>query len=189
MSEHYINNLEFLEALREYRKKLYEAKELGIEKPPIPNYIGECILKIATRITQSSNFIGSKNRSVYFTRATFNTHRDEMIGDAVENCLRYIHNFDPEKSSNPFAYFTQIIVHAFIRHIHKEKRQLLIKNKIIMDVDLDMFDTQEHDSDDIYVNSYLKFLQENVIHDEVKPEIKVKPKKKTANLDDILELE
>jgi len=57
--------------------------------------------------------------------------RDEMISDGVENCIQYIDNFDPEKSSNPFAYFTQIIYYAFLRRIQKEKRQLDIKNKIV----------------------------------------------------------
>jgi hypothetical protein len=57
--------------------------------------------------------------------------RDEMISDGIENCLQYIHNFDPEKSSNPFAYFTQVIYFAFLRRIAKEKKQLEIKTKIL----------------------------------------------------------
>lgn len=187
-SEHYINNEQFLAALKEYRLNYIKARELGETRPEIPSYVGECILKIATRITQSSNFVGSKNRSVYITRDTFNAYRDEMIGDGVENCLRYIHNFDPEKSNNPFAYCTQIIVHAFIRCIQKEKRQISIKNKVMLDVDFDSFDIQEQDEGDGYINSYIKFLQENVIQDNPKPENKVKSKKKTANLDDILEI-
>ncbi len=54
-----------------------------------------------------------------------------MICDGIENCVQYIHNFDPEKSKNPFAYFTQIIQYAFLRRIQKEKKQLEIKTKII----------------------------------------------------------
>jgi len=57
--------------------------------------------------------------------------RDDMISDGIENCVQYIHNFDPEKSKNPFAYFTQIIHYAFLRRIQKEKKQLEIKTKII----------------------------------------------------------
>jgi DNA-directed RNA polymerase specialized sigma24 family protein len=57
--------------------------------------------------------------------------RDDMISDGIENCVQYIHNFNPERSQNPFAYFTQIIHFAFLRRIQKEKKQLEIKNKII----------------------------------------------------------
>ena len=57
--------------------------------------------------------------------------RDDMISDGIENCVQYIHNFDPAKSKNPFAYFTQIIHYAFLRRIQKEKKQLDIKTKII----------------------------------------------------------
>jgi DNA-directed RNA polymerase specialized sigma24 family protein len=57
--------------------------------------------------------------------------KDDMVGDGIENCIQYVHNFNPEKSSNPFAYFTQIIHYAFLRRIQKEKKQLEIKNKII----------------------------------------------------------
>ena len=57
--------------------------------------------------------------------------KEDMISDGIENCVQYIHNFDPEKSQNPFAYFTQIIHYAFLRRIQKEKKQLEIKNKIL----------------------------------------------------------
>jgi DNA-directed RNA polymerase specialized sigma24 family protein len=57
--------------------------------------------------------------------------REDMISDGIENCVQYIHNFNPERSQNPFAYFTQIIHYAFLRRIQKEKKQLEIKNKII----------------------------------------------------------
>ena len=68
-----------------------------------------------------------------------------MISDGIENCLQYIHNFNPEKSKNPFAYFTQIIYYAFIRRINKEKKQTHVKNKMIEKQDYDMFTTMEHD--------------------------------------------
>lgn len=190
MNDHYVKNSELFDALVEYKKQVREANETGANKPPIPNYIGECILKIATRITRSANFVGSRNRSVYISRETFNMHREEMIGDAVENCLRYLHNFDPEKSQNPFAYFTQIIVHSFIRRIIKEKKQLMIKNRIIMDSYFDVFDVQEHDQDSQYENSYIKFLQDNVVESPIKSKVKVKQKEKltiSSSFNDIFE--
>jgi hypothetical protein len=131
-SEHYVNNKEFLGALIAYRKSIREAAEKEIpnitddelkswkspNKPPIPNYIGECILKIATHLSFKPNFVNYM-------------FKDDMICDGIENCVLYIHNFNPEKSQNPFAYFTQIIHYAFLRRIQKEKKQLEIKNKIL----------------------------------------------------------
>jgi hypothetical protein len=115
---HYIDNQEFLAALIVYRKKVQVAKEKGLEKPRVSNYIGECFLKIANHLSYRPNFINYM-------------YKDDMICDGIENCIQYIDNFDPEKSKNPFAYFTQIVYFAFLRRIHKEKRQLDIKEKII----------------------------------------------------------
>ena len=117
-SEHYVNNKELLEALIVYREKVAIAEEKDLPKPRITNYLGECFLKIATHLSYKPNFVNYM-------------FRDDMISDGIENCVQYIHNFDPEKSRNPFAYFTQIIHYAFLRRIQKEKKQLDIKNKII----------------------------------------------------------
>jgi len=117
-SEHYVNNKEFLDALIHYRESVSRAKEQGIPKPPIPRYIGECILKIATHLSFKPNFVNYM-------------FKEDMISDGIENSIQYLHNFDPNKSSNPFAYFTQIITYAFLRRIQREKRQLEIKNKIL----------------------------------------------------------
>ena len=115
---HYVNNKEFLQAMVEWKAKCREAEKAGNPQPPITNYIGECFLKIANHLSYRPNFINY-------------TYRDEMISDGIENCLQYVHNFNPEKSNNPFAYFTQIIYYAFLRRIQKEKKQLEIKTKII----------------------------------------------------------
>ena len=117
-SEHYVNNKELLEALIVYREKVAIAKEKDLPKPRITNYLGSCFLKIATHLSYKPNFVNYM-------------FRDDMISDGIENCVQYIHNFDPAKSKNPFAYFTQIIHYAFLRRIQKEKKQLDIKNKII----------------------------------------------------------
>ena len=117
-SEHYVNNRELLEALIVYRAKVANAKEKNLPKPRITNYLGECFLKIATHLSYKPNFVNYM-------------FREDMISDGIENCVQYIHNFDPEKSRNPFAYFTQIIHYAFLRRIQKEKKQLEIKTKII----------------------------------------------------------
>lgn len=117
-SQHYVNNKEFLAALIEYRDKVTYSKENDTEKPRIPRYIGECFLKIATHLSYKPNFVNYM-------------FKEDMISDGIENCVQYIYNFNPEKSQNPFAYFTQIINYAFLRRIQKEKKQMEIKAKII----------------------------------------------------------
>ena len=117
-SEHYVNNKEFLYAIVAYKKSIKDAEEAGEPKPRITNYLGECFLKIATHLSYKPNFVNYM-------------FKEDMISDGIENCVQYIHNFNPEKSQNPFAYFTQIIHYAFLRRIQREKRQLDIKNKII----------------------------------------------------------
>ena len=112
----YVNNADFLRALVEHKQKTQEAKEQGLPEPKIPNYIGECWMKIAEGLSHKPNFINY-------------TYRDEMIADGIENCLMYFDNFNPDKSKNPFAYFTQIIYYAFLRRIQKEKKQLYVKYK------------------------------------------------------------
>ena len=114
-SIHYVDNAKFLEAMKEWKDQCRDAEETGDEKPRISNYIGECFLKIANGLSYRPNFINY-------------SYKQEMISDGIENCLQYIHNFDPDKSKNPFSYFTQIIYYAFIRRIQKEKKQAHIKN-------------------------------------------------------------
>jgi hypothetical protein len=121
--------------MKEWKEECREAEEMGEEKPRVSNYIGECFLKIANGLSFRPNFINY-------------TYKQEMISDGIENCLQYLHNFNPDKSNNPFAYFTQIIYYAFIRRIQKEKKQLYIKYKTIQETNLlsDHIATAEKDS-------------------------------------------
>ncbi len=114
---HYVNNEEFLNAIIEYKKACKEAKANGLPKPRIPNYIGDCIMKIAENRSHEPNF------------ARY-TYRDEMVADAIENCLMYFDNYNPKRSRNPFAYFSQITFFAFVRRIKKEKKILYKKYKM-----------------------------------------------------------
>ena len=115
--KNYVNNPEFLQAIVDYKKLCVDAEDSGDDKPQIPDYIGECIYQISTRLASKPNFSGY-------------SYKDEMISDGLENAIQALGNFDPEKSSNPFAYFTQIIWYAFLRRIDKEKKQLYIKHKV-----------------------------------------------------------
>lgn len=112
----YVDNKQLYAVIIDYKARVAEAKANGTSKPQIPNYVGECILLIAQRLSTKPNFVNY-------------SYRDEMVSDGIENCISYFDNFDPAKSDNPFAYFTQIIYYAFLRRIQKEKKQVYIKHK------------------------------------------------------------
>ena len=148
-SEHYVNNKELLAALIEYREKVAEAAANDQPKPRISNYLGSCFLKIATHLSYKPNFVNYM-------------FREDMISDGIENCVQYIHNFDPNKSKNPFAYFTQIIHYAFLRRIQREKRQLDIKNKIVEKTGFETLMTADASLTSEYRNDY-NAIKENII--------------------------
>ena len=170
---HYVNNKDFLDAIIEMKKKAKEAEEQGLPKPIVSNYIGECILKIATHLSYKPNFINY-------------SYRDDMILDGVENCIQYIDNFNPDKSNNPFAYFTQIIYYAFLRRIAKEKKQSYIKGKLIQDMPFEAFEVQEGDDDKEFHNAYLEFMQQNHTFDDFIERKKAKKKTKHVSLDEFI---
>ena len=116
--QHYVDNKKFLQEITNYRLAVEAAKRNDEEKPRITHYLAECFLKIATHLSYRPNFINY-------------LYKEDIISDGVENCVQYIDNFNPEKSKNPFAYFTQIIYYAFLRRIAIEKRQMDIRDKLI----------------------------------------------------------
>ena len=145
---HYVDNKRFLQAMIEHREKCRIAEEKGKKKPDVSNYIGECFLKIANHLSYRPNFINY-------------TFRDDMISDGIENCLQYMDNFNPDKSTNPFAYFTQIIYYAFIRRIQKEKKQMDVKKKMIQNAGVENMMDQLEGDDAQYRSQLLDFLQRN----------------------------
>lgn len=142
---HYIINADFLAALIEHKQKINEAKEKGLPLPPVSNYIGDCFIKIAKHLSYKNNFINY-------------SYKDEMISDAIENCLAVVNNFDPEKSKNPFAYFTQITFFAFVRRIQREKKQMDTKYRFISQMDITSMIVQEHDNGE-FQNQFLEYLK------------------------------
>ena len=143
-SRHYINNKKMYEEFCKYREIVQAAKAEGRELPRIPEYIGECFYKIATRLSTKYRFANY-------------TYRDEMISDAIENCVMVVNGFDPNKSNNPFAYFTQVIRNAFFRRIMKEKKQQYVKYRSMqkMTIDSGLSLHQEMDDARSIENSYL----------------------------------
>lgn len=114
----YVDNVRLYNDMVKFIAAYRKAEKDKTEYPRIPEYVGVCILEIAKRLSLRPNFIGY-------------TYRDEMVSDGIENVLTYIHNYDPEKYNNPFAYFTQIIYFAFLRRMDKEKKQTYIKHKML----------------------------------------------------------
>ena len=174
-SVHYVSNKEFLQTMIEYKDRCDKADKRKRKRPPVTNYIGECFLKIANHLSYRPNFINY-------------TFRDDMISDGIENCLQYLNNFNPKKSNNPFAYFTQIIYYAFIRRIQKEKKQANIKYKMIEEAGIDEYDTLPGDNNSEYKNQFLEFLRKNrpTTEEPKKSEIKVK-KRKRRNYTSVLD--
>jgi hypothetical protein len=150
---HYVDNKQFYALMVEREKQIIEAEKLGLEKPPINDEISKIIMAIATYLSTKNNFVNY-------------TYREDMIGDAIENFVNYLDNFDSEKSKNPFAYFTQICYYAFIRRINKESKHSEVKKKYIEKLIFeysDSFDTQKQDSGESYTNSSLDFLADNFL--------------------------
>jgi hypothetical protein len=133
--KHYIDNDKFYTEISKYHYAYKAAKDNGSELPQISNYLGECVYKIAKGIAMKHNF---RNYS----------YIDDMISSAVEECLKYLHYFDPCKSKNPFSYFTQTCHFAFIHQIQKEHKQSVLKKRMLYSSDFDAFDLQSHDEDD-----------------------------------------
>ena len=162
--EHYVDNKLFLKKMIEYKKACNKAKRDGKANPPVTNYIGGCFLKIANHLSFRPNFINY-------------TFRDDMVSDGIENCLQYLANFNPRKSKNPFAYFTQIIYYAFVRRIQKEKKQINVKYKMIEDANFDDVSLQPGEDRD-FKNQFVEFLRKNRPSEPDKEKPKIKRRKR-----------
>ena len=173
---HYVDNAVFLEAMIQYKSEYDNAKKNDKELPMISEYLGSVFLKIAQRLSFRPNFINY-------------AFKNDMISDGIENCLHYIHNFNPEKSSNPFAYFTQIIYYAFIRRIQKEKKQLYIKYKSMQNYEIapEYMDYESSNNNFItlsdYENSDFKVMVDDFVDTFEKSRKKKAVKKSESNLE------
>ena len=178
-SEHYVNNKEFSQSVVDYVKLAKDAQKNGTEVPRITEYIGRCFLRIAEGLSHKPNFIRY-------------TYREEMVMDAVENCIKAITNYNIDAATrtgnpNAFAYFTQICYYAFIRRIMKEKKQQDIKFRYIEHAGIEDFMTNSEDEfggaamqDAGFVNVLKKRIDRK---NEVDKKIKEFKKKNKENLE------
>jgi hypothetical protein len=151
---HYVENKKFGEAIVEYVNRVTAAKESEQPIPIVPNYIADCFLKIAEGLSHKVNFIRY-------------TYREEMVMDAVENCLRAINNYNPNATTrtgtpNAFAYFTQICYFAFLRRIEKEKKQQDIKFKFIEQSGIEEFIANIQGDDTHSEQAFIDSLRERI---------------------------
>lgn len=167
---HYVNNADFSAAVVEYVKSLNVAKEQGNPEPMVTNYIAECFMKISEGLSQKSNFVRY-------------TYREEMVMDAVENCLKAIKNYDIDAATrtgkpNAFAYFTQIAWYAFLRRISKEKKQQELKLKYLSESGLEDFiiDANEDPETAKIVQSFVDNLKKKLDDNKEKETIVDEPK-------------
>ena len=183
-SIHYVNNAEFSQSVVDYVTTVNEAKESKIEIPKVPDYVAQCFLRIAEGLSHKSNFIRY-------------TYREEMVMDAVENCLKAINNYDIAAATrtgkpNAFAYFTQITWYAFLRRIAKEKKQQEIKMKYIANSGAEdfMIDENGDATSGLVAGAFVDTLKTRIdkiryVDSEIKEYAKVekKRKKRTVHAD------
>ena len=185
-SIHYVNNAEFSQAVVDYVKTVREAKKNNEQLPIVTNYIAECFLRIAEGLSHKSNFIRY-------------TYREEMVMDAVENCLKAIENYDIEAATrtgkpNAFAYFTQITWFAFLRRIAKEKKQQDVKLKYLAKAGIENFidnDLGDEMSQQV-VGAFVDTLRDRIdkvknTDTEVKEFAKIEKKRRKRSVDSDLQ--
>ncbi|UTS51958.1 RNA polymerase sigma factor for late transcription [Synechococcus phage BUCT-ZZ01] len=149
---YYVSNKKLYAEIIPYINECRKAKEAGTPLPPIPRFVAESIMKIANKYANRPNFIGY-------------SYRDEMICDAIYICCKGIHNFNPDKSENPFAYITTACHNAFLRRIELEHNQTSIKAKYINEnVDTEFFESQEFDDSGEFRNNFVEFMKENSVY-------------------------
>ena len=182
-SAHYVNNADFSQAVVDYVEELQEAKKNNQQLPIVPDYIASCFLRIAEGLSHKSNFIRY-------------TYREEMVMDAVENCLKAIENYNLEAATrtgkpNAFAYFTQITWYAFLRRIAKEKKQQEIKLKYLTKSDIGAFIDNElgDDMSNQVVGAFVDTLRDRIdkvksFDTEVKEFAKEEKKRKRSRIAD-----
>ena len=179
---HYVNNADFSMAVVEYVRTANESKEKGVIKPIVTDYIARCFLKIVEGLSHKANFVRY-------------TYREEMVMDAVENCLKAIENYNLETATrtgkpNAFAYFTQISWYAFLRRIQKEKKQQDIKMKYLSESGLELLLAEEFESNPAagQTHAFVESLKQRIDlikdHDNtIKDYEKKERKRRTVNVD------
>lgn len=170
-TRNYVNNADFYDAIVAYQDKCTLMEQEGKEKPIVPSYIYECFYHIANNYSRKAKFINYP-------------YREDMVMDAVSDCLKYMHNFNRDKGKNPFAYFTRYAHNAFIQRISEEKMELYVKYKLSIDMinsegtytggeDVSVYLTSSVE----YINKYIEDFEGSIERKRLKKEAKDAKKK------------
>lgn len=128
------------------------AKQKAIPKEPImPDTIGADLLKICDGLSKRFNFRGY-------------TYRDEMVRDAVVDCVKAVKKYDGTRFTNPFGYFSQIANYAFLGRLDKEKKAHKTKMDLAFDPNTEIYSTMDGDDGsgyDISTDDLRGFYYEN----------------------------
>jgi hypothetical protein len=164
--DHYVDNELFYSEMCSYIEKVNHSRDNDLEPPAISEYIGKCFLDISIGLSGRPNFLNY-------------TFKDDMVSDGVENCIQYCSNFSPEKSKNPFAYFTQIVYYAFVRRIERESKQSYVKHKLTETLLRSRYPystggtTEEHE----FTLDYDDYLNNNTVVDKFEEKLRIKKEK------------
>jgi len=155
-TNHYVDSKLFKEAMIK-QVELYKNSE---EKPQVTDYIAKCFLDISTHLAYRRNFSGY-------------SYKEEMIMDGVEVCLRYWHNYNPEKGP-PFAYFNRLCWQAFVNRIKKEKHEQKIKGRLILEYSVDSLFEDSDDMESDINNHVIEYIKENSFIDMTEEPVRKK---------------
>jgi hypothetical protein len=136
------------------------------ERPRLPEYVAYAILEISNRTSMLRNYIGYPDR-------------DGMVGAAIENMVKYVHNYNPEKGDG-FSYITQCVKTAFWRYINAEKVHLYVKAKKIQmaGIEDEIYSLQDHEEDVEFRDTFIELLQDSTdIIDNFETRMKTKKEK------------
>jgi len=101
----YVDNKKLSKELGKWAKIVREDIKAERKRTPMTDYLGECVFLICNNMGFMPQFINY-------------TYKDEMIGDAIENCIKYSKNYDGDKYNNAFGYISKIAYQAFVRRIN-----------------------------------------------------------------------
>lgn len=89
--------------------------------------VGQMTNELATMLQLLCSKYAKKGNFINYS------YNEDMQAYAMMMLVRTWNSFDPAKSNNPFAFFTQCIKNSFIQYLNQEKRQRDVRDVILID--------------------------------------------------------
>ena len=143
----YINNRKLHDTLVAWKSACRAAQDEQRPNPDTPRYVAEAVMLIARRLATKSQFC-------------MWPWVEDMIADAMLACFKAVRLFDPTKSQNPFAYFTQVAWNAFLARINAERKQTYLRlaswqsTAVLREAELGEWAVGLNDAEAEYVRDY-----------------------------------